>query len=993
MQPRPASHPGLSHLMRNLFRSHGLWTAPSFAGVLILLISSLAPACEPVSRYSKPVAQRGRIDFSEYSLARQGSVPLNGEWLFLWQELPGPTEFQDILPLQYIQPSKDRPYLRNAKDRQDPQDIPGTQDIRDPQDRSDFQIPGHPPAFFSLPGRWNGHPLPDGQKTPATGYATFALRYTGLSPSVQNQAAKESGHGSLTSERKEENGKSPIAGKPGHGVQDPTYALRMKDALTAYRIYIVDDSLGVIEEPVMTNGVVGTSASTSVPQHLPVVRRLPPGLTDGWILFQVSNYHDGIGGPIYPLILGTEQELLQQREQKRATDFLVLGVFLVMSLYHLGLYIQRKEDKSSLWFALFNAILGLRMMLTEKHIQEFFPEPDVFVFEILMKMDHATAFLALPVFFTFLRNAFLGPTISRLEKPSWIVAVFFLLTLLWPQRIYGPISLYYFIWAIFVCVWMLAGVVMAARRREIGARMSFAGLFIVLIAAINDTLLANGFISSTYVLPYAFILFVIAQSYILIQRFSHAFNTAAHLSQYLQKEVDARTTELQVKNRTLEEISRQRTLFFQNISHELRTPLTLILGPLQSLLDGEYGKIQRAEPVLRMMTNNARRLLRLINQLLDLSRIEAGQVNLRLETIDVGRMLYDIAESFTEMARLKEQKLIVETERGLFCEADPEKMEKVFYNLISNAIKYTPHGGEVHIRSGRNQGEVMAEVSDTGPGIPEEAREKIFQRFYQLDGSRTREQEGTGIGLSIVKEFIDLHKGRLELHSSPGEGSRFVIFLPESDYADNANTGDSAAQLRRTDSQSESGKRASLGYGPSLYRGDQKPRIASSGKVDPGLRPPSSGEGPSAHSILVVDDSEDMQAFMVHILGGEHSISLASNGEEGLRKVLQEMPDLVISDVMMPIMDGPSMIERIKQEQSLKHIPCVLLSARMDEEMGPDPGLADGYLGKPFKPPELRQLVRAFLSGDQPGSVDNRDGSPSAKADSAVETSSDDIHG
>ena len=754
-----------------------------------------------------------------------------------------------------------------------------------------------PLDYMKLPGRWNGHELTDGSAASGIGYATFALRYHGLAADDMHRLA-----------------------------------FRMKDALTAYRIFIADDSAGLISEPVMTNGVVGTSEATSVPQHLPLVAPLPANLSNGWIIFQVSNFHDGVGGPIYPLILGTESQLLLQREDKRSRDFLVLGVLLVMSLYHLGLYFQRKEDRSSLWFSVFNAILALRMLLTEKYIQSWWPEPNETAFEWMMKFDYATVFLAVPVFFFFLQTVFPWKPSHKLRWPVWIIAGLFLLTLIFPQRVYGPIATFYFIWALIMSLWMLVGVFVVMKKEELGAGISFTGLLALMVGGIHDTLLAEGVIASMYLLPYAFIFFVIAQSYILVRRFSHAFHTAEHLSQNLAREVAVQTAQLEERNKQLEDITRQRTLFFQNISHELRTPLTLIYGLLESVDQGDYGPTgKNLQRPLASLQKNTRQLLRLINQLLDLSRIEAGQVKMNMQAVNISRILGELVESYQELAERKRIRLEVNLKPDVYVSGDGEKLEKVFYNLMSNAMKFTPEGGRVEIALAQDTREAKIRFKDSGPGIAETDQRRIFHRFFQADGARTGHQEGTGIGLAIVKEFIELHDGKLELESRSGEGATFVVVL-KSLLDPNAENYRGKTTLYRADSEQTRGERA-------------EPK----------------GNRPGRPEILVVEDSEDMRAFIAHVLRNDYNVVLAKNGKEGVTLAREKKPDLILTDVMMPVMDGPAMIAELKSDPTLESIPCAILSARMELEDDDNSSNADFFLAKPFKPAELKNAVQEFL--------------------------------
>lgn len=424
----------------------------------------------------------------------------------------------------------------------------------------------------------------------------------------------------------------------------------------------------------------------------------------------------------------------------------------------------------------------------------------------------------------------------------------------------------------------------------------------------------------------------------------------------LQGLVDLQTKDLrEAKEKTeaqaqkLREMDHLKTQFFSNVSHEFRTPLTLIIGPLESMLagkeDGDPAKMHRQHEV---MLRNARRLLRLINQLLDLSKLDAGRMQLRARSADLIDFLKPITSAFESFAEKREirMRLIAETdmEEVWF---DPEKIEKVMFNLISNAFQFTAAGGQVTIsaescnRSGKSW--VRIAVKDTGSGIPAKEIPFLFDRFRQVDGSETRRQEGTGIGLSLVKELVTLHHGEVEVESEEGTGSTFIVWLPLGE----AHLEAGEKFRGKDDNYSLKTNRAAI----------------ETSHLDKPTTSTEPGNAMATETILIVDDNPDIRQYISNAFAGHYRVLEAVDGAHGLGIVHSHRPDLIISDVMMPNIDGYEMCRRIKADRKLKHIPIVLLTAKASDEMKVE-GLeigADDYLSKPFNVRELFARVKNLL--------------------------------
>lgn len=443
----------------------------------------------------------------------------------------------------------------------------------------------------------------------------------------------------------------------------------------------------------------------------------------------------------------------------------------------------------------------------------------------------------------------------------------------------------------------------------------------------------------------------------------------------------------------LEELDRIKTRFFANISHEFRTPLTLILGPLEQFLTKKVAGDPDTQ--YRIMYRNARRLQELINQLLDISKLEAGRMPLQTRPENVVSYMRTITMSFTSLAERKRISLEFNApEEEIIVYVDHDKLEKIVNNLIYNAFKFTPEGGSIivdcgfgiadfektksgadttfeEIRNPKSEISEFAEirVRDTGPGIPPERLEKIFDRFYQLDDSQTRRQEGTGIGLALVKELVDLHKGEIHVTSEPGKGTAFIVRLPLG--KDHLREDEIVSDAEKAAYQPAPSGIQDTGYPQSeerIWRSDQ-PSIVSDQEM-----PNSEGEEinisqspdhpitPSPN-ILIVEDNSDLRYYIRTHLSREYRVIEAKNGKEGWEMALQTLPELVISDVMMPEMDGFELCRNLKTDEKTSHIPVILLTALASPESKLE-GLdtrADDYIIKPFNAGELLARTRNLI--------------------------------
>lgn len=399
---------------------------------------------------------------------------------------------------------------------------------------------------------------------------------------------------------------------------------------------------------------------------------------------------------------------------------------------------------------------------------------------------------------------------------------------------------------------------------------------------------------------------------------------------------------VQKEKESLTELSRLKSRFFANISHEFRTPLSLILGPLDQF---QHSAIQPNGRELGMMRRNARRLLQLINQVLDLSRMEAQKMRLYGQQSDLVAFLRTCTAVFQSRAVSKSiaYEIVLPTAPIPFF-FDPDKLEKIVTNVLSNAFKFTPKGGRVSfsLEIPENESEAFAvlQIQDDGPGISPLEQERVFERFYQVEQGQNRYTEGTGIGLALARELTELHHGRLELESELGVGAIFRIFLPMGDghLSENEKTA-SVAVERVAIKEPKEGTAIQQ-----QQRATQKEDFSDSDKP----------------KVLLVEDNLDLQAFIGQQLQSDYLLLQAVNGKEGLEKAKEHIPDLIISDIMMPEMDGLTLSKQLKSNLLTSHIPIILLTAKVGdaEKMeGLETGAID-YLAKPFDLKELRIRIQ-----------------------------------
>jgi signal transduction histidine kinase/DNA-binding response OmpR family regulator len=396
-----------------------------------------------------------------------------------------------------------------------------------------------------------------------------------------------------------------------------------------------------------------------------------------------------------------------------------------------------------------------------------------------------------------------------------------------------------------------------------------------------------------------------------------------------------RVTALRKKKEQFEELNALKTRFFTNLSHEFRTPLTLMMGPLQQLLEGQPEPKERQ--LLEIAFRNANNQLHLVNELLELSRLEAGKMSLRASQQDVVPLVRSLVFAFESLAQDRQIHLSFSSEAPsihLYYEAG--KLEKVVNNLLSNALKFTPSGGRVTVSLEQAGQELCISVADTGPGIPQLQQDKVFDRFFQVSASP---EVGTGVGLALSRELVRLHHGRIELESREGEGAVFRVFLPL------------GSRHLRAEERVEIPVQSGTAFAAPLPAREKahNPSVPTSSQTEA--------------TVLLIEDNDEVRAFIRQRLDKAFKIIEANDGQSGIEKAREHMPDLIVSDVMMPRKNGYEVCAALRNDVRTSHIPVILLTAKAEQEeklQGLRTG-ADDYLAKPFDAEELRVRIHNLI--------------------------------
>lgn len=433
---------------------------------------------------------------------------------------------------------------------------------------------------------------------------------------------------------------------------------------------------------------------------------------------------------------------------------------------------------------------------------------------------------------------------------------------------------------------------------------------------------------------------------------------AQHRLRLSQQDIERANAELEASYERLRELDLAKSRFFANISHELRTPLTLLLGPLDALAQrqGRVGE-EEVRGHLGTMQANGLRLLKLINDLLDLERLDSGRLAVRPEPVEVPQFLGGLVNSARQLAEDRRIQLRLEVEGSLGrAMLDPDKLEKVLLNLLINAIKFTAGGGRITCRAERRADQLVVSVSDSGVGIQSDDLPHIFDRFWQADTSSQRKHQGTGIGLALVKELVEALEGHVTVESEVDRGTTFTITLPwiEPPRTD-PNDQPVAVLPPAGPAEPQDAWLVNLYRRAELFPG--LPSLKES------LRPDELSASDGRPRVLIADDEPDMLRFLRSQLSGQFQVFEAVDGQQAIEKAAQFLPDIILSDMMMPEKDGLDVCREVRARFPTRNIPIVLLTARADDEtkLAALAAGASDFLSKPFSTTELRVRLKNLV--------------------------------
>ncbi|MBA4368162.1 MAG: hypothetical protein C0403_11065 [Desulfobacterium sp.] len=588
--------------------------------------------------------------------------------------------------------------------------------------------PTNAKTYFNIPNAWNRHLL-NGIRIPATGYASFCSTILLK--------------------------KCPLK-----------MAFYIPAMNTAYVMFVNGKKIS-------SNGSVGTTPQTSLPYYNPCVVTIP-GSEKMDIILQISNFHDQKGGPRQKIIFGTESQIRNIYLSGIALDLFLFGSILMIGLYYMGIYLLLNNMRSSLYFSIFCMIIALRILVTGQYfILHLFP---AIPWELLTKVLGITLFLTVPVFLTFVHSIFPDFIPRRYVRiVIFIGSVFTGIAVFTPRIVYSHLIRSYQILIILSAAVVLYALFHEVRRKKEGAIVFICGFLFFFITVLNDILVDNDVIKTPLIVPFGLFIFIFSQAFLLSQRFSKAY-----------KIIDKQHSELTQSNKNLqsaiekaEAANQVKTQFLNNISHELRTPLNGVTGFTDMLLDTSIDAAQK-EYVHNIKTSSED-LLTMINDILDFSNMESPDLVFQQIDFDPELLAYDVCEFFQTKIEHKPIELFCHIDEDLpvIVTGDSNRYRQVISKLLGNALKFT-RSGEINIslrvaEQTTDKIKIIALIQDTGIGIPPEFLNRIFEPFFQADGSFTREFGGTGLGLSICKEVAKKMGGDIQVESTLNMGSTFLF--------------------------------------------------------------------------------------------------------------------------------------------------------------------------------------------------------------------------
>ncbi|WP_111685602.1 ATP-binding protein [Winogradskyella tangerina] len=624
-------------------------------------------------------------------------------------------------------------------------------------------------------------------------------------------------------------------------------------------------------------------------------------------------------------------------------NLFMLGVTFIIFLYHLLLFIYSKE-KVFLWFSVWLFFCLITHAMTVGIIIGSFTN---FRFPFYMIMTNAIFFSFWFFGRSFIESKKKYPILDRcILGISYFLILEIIFTILYvvifnSKPIYLDIGIHFVVLNIYCVVSLVISILLTIKKDKFAKYFGF-GSIIASSFLILGTLWSLGIISPirNFVDPYATGIFL----QIVIYSFGIAYRQQQLSIKAQEEKLKAQATKAEIAR--VKDLDKIKTRFFANISHEFRTPLALISGPINRIKNrsSDSNNYILDQKHFEIINNNTKRLQNLVDQLLELSKIESGNVYLSLKQGGIIQLIRSLVFSFESLAERQNISLNTSFPQEIdFAFYDKDKLEKIISNLLSNAFKYTSDNGSVTVIVDHDENYISIQITDSGKGIDSNEVKRIFERFYRVEGN---EEKGSGIGLALTKELIELQKGNISVDSTKGVGTTFKVRLPI-----NLNfLPQELSIISKKEEKSEKTEDLDNNLSTPI---NNDPQNSNSNPIDS-----------DTASVLLVEDNQDLQSYISDIFNETYSVLLAKDGEQGERMAFEHIPDIIVSDIMMPKKDGFQLCHSIKNNPKTSHIPIIMLTAKAGHQNKIE-GLtqgADAYITKPFDENEMLLLMRNLIN-------------------------------
>lgn len=779
------------------------------------------------------------------------------------------------------------------------------------------------PLMVNVPSHWTHYQI-NGKNVPGTGYATFRLKIK------MNKSQR-------------------------------FMALKLNTLGTVYRLWLNN-------EIILSDGTVGTNVRSEGFSQVPRKYIFRADSEDLVITIQISNFHFNKGGLWNSILFGEGYQILKLEDNQKFYNFFVVGAIFIMGLYHLLLFLLRKNDLSLVAFSIFCLTVSIRWFFTEGYFYSVIPES--FTPLLKAKIEYLLIFLPAFSFCLYLYTLFQKEiSVYFISIVGIVSLIFTFLSILLPVQVFDQFYNIYYLLIFAGSIYLIYRIIVAAVRKKNDALLVLLGFILLCLANINDILNTVFGFSHLYLLGTGLFVFIIIQSFILSIRFSNAFKRVEYLSNELQEyskgleqKVDERTIELKQANQNLASINKElesldelKNDFIANITHDFRSPLMIIQNTTDLAI--KYNKKLDDENAasFKIIYESSIRLKTTIDRLLDLAKMDATGIKLNISNIDLSSFISGITDFYKSALMTSEIEIsdIVPVKK-VELYSDKEKLEEIINNIISNAVKFVDmKRGRITIELAEFDDRVEISIEDNGIGIPQDKLGLIFDRFTQIDPDKNIKYRGTGIGLAFSKQLVEYLHGSLEARSEgPGKGSKFIITLKKGIEQFSHENFQEAKEKSKDDIYLLLKSNIEEKSDTSIVVDITEPNLDNEFDLKKAL-------------ILIVDDNKSIREIekKYFMNNGFKNFILASNGQDGLEACFNYKPDTIICDVNMPGMKGDQLQNELAGNPELQLIPFIFLTAISDRSVSIQRKRkgAVAFLSKPIDEDDLILTVELHL--------------------------------